>query len=137
MAGVHALMATREQRQEAIKGAARAVRSGAVRRAGDPPPGRLTLREAIVAAHEAGDTGERNRLLTFARERGASVYVLGPLVGVNHSTVFRWTGGRRTEVSAVLSDPVPTQYGVQRGMMVAHANEARSVVAPGPHGNKG
>lgn len=98
----------------------------------------MTLREAIVAAHEAGDTVERNRLLTYARERGASVHTLAPLVGVNHTTVFRWTGGRRGVVSAVLSDTVPTQYGVKCDKIVAHTNEeARDVGTSGPRGDKG
>lgn len=66
-------------------------------------PGLQTLGEAIVAAHEAVERAEteRTRLLGLALTRGASTRQIAPLLGVGHSTVWRWAGGKRLDRDAL------------------------------------
>lgn len=70
----------------------------------------MTLGEAIVAAHERGDTAERNRLLALANQH-ATIRDLCALLGVSLPTAHKWVVRGRGSIPSALSalaTPVPS-----------------------------
>jgi transposase len=57
----------------------------------------VTWREQIKRAHAAvGEAeAERTRIFAAALDAGVSTREISQVVGVPHSTVWRWAGGRR------------------------------------------
>jgi hypothetical protein len=55
----------------------------------------MTYAEAILAAHQAvaSAEAERARLISEALRHGASTRAIAAVIGVGHTTVWRWGGG--------------------------------------------
>lgn len=67
----------------------------------------MTLRSALLEAHQAGDRARRGELVRWALDHGVTCRELAALLTTSPSTVFQWAGGRDRPRADVLAEAAP------------------------------